>query len=136
MYVIIKNIPNGLNTMDLKMLIEPIIRGSFWQKPGKLKAIKILKHATRDQNPKHSRHAIVRLCSEKWQNRLINHINKMGLLPFDQLEGNSKPITASHFVVRHHSNDNRGFTLFSDDYAQNERRQPGRFIPIAEDVYI
>lgn len=126
-------------TLDqLECLISPVIEGRLLEKKGQLKALKIVRRVFRDCILT-EHHALVRVCSDPIRKRLIKFINnntyRESTTAPDQVQ---KVISASEFVIRHHSNDRR---IGINNAAHVEKRQKDRrefgskMIPIFEKTY-
>lgn len=115
MYAIIKNIPDGITAEKLAELIQPVVKGKFFQKTGKLQAIKILQIIDQHGGPLEY-HALVRVCADPIKLRLIRSLDC-------KLIGNDENanISVSEFVVRHWSNDRRSNSRQYMEFGQNRR---------------
>ncbi|MDD2760545.1 MAG: hypothetical protein PHH11_09675 [Methylomonas sp.] len=125
MYAILKNIHHAASIDHLEAYVTPLLKGSFLQRDGELKAIVIIQ-----LNDKFGiaveRHALVRVCSDKVRRRLIKALNKQFYVDED---GQRLHVRADEYVVRLIMNDKRvngsEFVWVKNDSRKGERRRLG-----------
>lgn len=130
MYVIIKYIPAGMTLDELENYVFPPVKGSFFQKKGHIKALKIIQLVDKTGKPI-ERHGLVIVDSEDIKKRVIkslnpkNHAHKVF---FDE-NFDVKFCSVEEYYIRHWSNDRRTETAAqssaNDDLRIADRRRRG-----------
>lgn len=125
MYTILKHIHESVTIDALECYLRPLIKGSFFQCRGELKAIIIIQLYEKSGIPV-ERHALIRVCSEPVKQRLIKKLNKQNFI--DEL-GQTQSVQAAEYVIRQIMNDKRANSQARlNDRAErrrNERRRLG-----------
>jgi hypothetical protein len=130
MYVIIKYIPAGTTLDELENYVFPPVKGSFFQKKGQIKALKIIQLV--DKTGKSiERHGLVIVNSEDIKKRVIkslspkSHAHKVF---FDE-NFDVKFCSVEEYFIRHWSNDRRAGSVpqssANDDMRIADRRRRG-----------
>jgi hypothetical protein len=108
MYVIIKNIPSTITIDELEGYIFPCVKGSFYQKKGQIKALKIIQLVDKSGKTV-ERHGLVIVDSDSVKKRLIKslkpktHVNTVFFKDADDV----KQCSVDEYYIRHWSNDRR-----------------------------
>lgn len=131
MYTIIKHIPATMTAEQLAEFVQPAIKGRFFQKAGKIKAIKLMTIKDKDGNSIEY-HALIRVCLDSVKKRMIKFINSQTIK-----KHNHQKLMAQDFITRHWSNDRRTNIHESarniDNHRRFDRRRSGiRFVTVAE----
>lgn len=121
MYVIIKNINSDTTIDDLENFILPVIKGRFFQRKGKINALKIIQLVNK-QGAVIDRYGLVRVSPDRIKKRLIMSLN-------GQFIGEQK-VSVDQYAFRNWKNDRRDdstspFLVARSDKRVSDRRRPG-----------
>lgn len=130
MYIAIKHLHHRTSIHELEKLVQPWLKGFFFQQAANLHALKIIDLTDRKGNIV-ERHGLLRVSPESAGKRLIKALGKLTL--------RSRSINASPYAIRHWHNDRRNNLVEATKLSERrrgERRRKGlKMLIVAEKAY-
>lgn len=120
MFIIVKHLDASITVDDLEHLVKPALKGGLFQKPAKLRSVKIVVLVDK-KSMIIEHHGLIAIAPDSEKARLIKALNNktIGLEKFH----------VSEYVIRNWRNDRRAYRYFPDSNPRtrrvDDRRRPG-----------